>query len=163
MPFALEGIPLSVAYEGGVSDPRNSTIFKIFSLIGIGERAGSGISSINYVFETASLPIPILRKEHNPNRIFLNLSFEFTGNVTDVTDNVNLKEKTIAVDDINRDFKIVQLLNENNTISASELAKKLSVSRRTILRDLEKLKNENTIKRIGPEKGGHWEIIKNDE
>ena len=30
----------------------------------------------------------------------------------------------------------------------------------TIIRDLEKMKNSGQIKRIGPAKGGHWEIIK---
>ncbi len=38
------------AIEGGVSDPRNSTILKIFSLIRFGERAGSGLNGIMHVW-----------------------------------------------------------------------------------------------------------------
>lgn len=38
------------AIEGGVSDPRNSTILKFFSLIRFGERAGSGLNGIMYVW-----------------------------------------------------------------------------------------------------------------
>lgn len=38
------------AVEGGVSDPRNSTILKLFSLIRFGERAGSGLSGIMHVW-----------------------------------------------------------------------------------------------------------------
>ena len=34
---------LSTAISGGVSDPRNSTMLKMFNFIDIGERAGSGI------------------------------------------------------------------------------------------------------------------------
>ena len=45
-----------VAIEGGVSDPRNGVILKIFSLINYGERAGSGLNSIfnvwNHVYHT---------------------------------------------------------------------------------------------------------------
>jgi len=40
-----------VAIGGGVSDPRNGTVLKIFSLINYGERAGSGLNSIFHVWE----------------------------------------------------------------------------------------------------------------
>ena len=44
------------AIEGGVSDPRNGVMLKIFSLINYGERAGSGLNSIfhvwNHVYHT---------------------------------------------------------------------------------------------------------------
>ena len=41
----------SIAIGGGISDPRNGTVLKIFSLINYGERAGSGLNSIFYVWE----------------------------------------------------------------------------------------------------------------
>ena len=46
MTFANPGdirIGLQTALAGGVSDPRNETVMKMFSLIDVGERAGSGI------------------------------------------------------------------------------------------------------------------------
>ncbi|MDE6523413.1 MAG: putative DNA binding domain-containing protein [Muribaculaceae bacterium] len=39
-------ISISDAIEGGISDPRNGIMLKIFSLIEFGERAGSGLSGI---------------------------------------------------------------------------------------------------------------------
>lgn len=46
------------AIEGGVSDPRNGVILKIFSLINYGERAGSGLNSIfnvwSHVYHTSA-------------------------------------------------------------------------------------------------------------
>ena len=39
-------ISISDAVEGGISDPRNAIMLKMFSLIEFGERAGSGLSSI---------------------------------------------------------------------------------------------------------------------
>ena len=53
---------------------------------------------------------------------------------------------------------IFNLIRENNSITIKELAEKLKVSEKTIKRDLEKLKKENLIKRVG-KKGGYWEII----
>lgn len=40
----------------------------------------------------------------------------------------------------------------------TQLAKKLSVTKMTIVRDIVQLKEDNIIERIGPAKGGHWEI-----
>ena len=39
-------IPAEIALEGGVSDCRNQTLHKLFLLIGLGERAGSGLPKI---------------------------------------------------------------------------------------------------------------------
>ena len=44
-------ISKSEAIEGGISDPRNSTILKFFSLIRFGERAGSGLNGIMHVWK----------------------------------------------------------------------------------------------------------------
>jgi DeoR/GlpR family transcriptional regulator of sugar metabolism len=46
-------------------------------------------------------------------------------------------------------------------MSVTEIVSYLDVSKRTILRDIEKLKENNLLKRVGSEKSGHWEIVKN--
>ena len=48
----------------------------------------------------------------------------------------------------------------SRTVSIFELAKLVGVSRRTILRDIEILKTEGKLQRVGSEKAGHW-IISN--
>ncbi len=37
--------------KGGISDPRNKALMKMFNLIGIGERAGSGAPDIYRVWK----------------------------------------------------------------------------------------------------------------
>ena len=54
---------------------------------------------------------------------------------------------------------ILEFVKHNNKILLLELSEKLKVSKRTVRRDIEKLKFENKLKRIGGEKGGYWEII----
>lgn len=44
-------IPLEDAKSGGFSDPRNTALMKMFNLINVGERAGSGIPSIFRIWE----------------------------------------------------------------------------------------------------------------
>ncbi|MBC8345003.1 MAG: HTH domain-containing protein [Candidatus Marinimicrobia bacterium] len=78
----------------------------------------------------------------------------FKSNITEgVTKNVteNVTE--------NRDQSILKLIRTNKHISTTELSQTLNVSRRTIARDIEKLKKNREIIRIGPDKGGYWEVI----
>jgi predicted HTH transcriptional regulator len=51
-------INLDEALSGGMSSPRNSVIMKIFNLLDIGERAGSGIPSIYHVWEMQKWEAP---------------------------------------------------------------------------------------------------------
>ena len=41
------------------------------------------------------------------------------------------------------------------------LSNQLNITRMTLHRELEKLKEKGILKRIGPDKGGHWEIREN--
>ncbi len=56
--------------------------------------------------------------------------------------------------------KILQILSENPKSSRKELALETGLSEDGIKWNLEKLKKENKIRRIGPDKGGHWEVVK---
>lgn len=62
-------IPLQDAFDGGTSDPRNVTILKMFSMIDIGERAGSGIPGIVSVWEENFKSKPLYEQTSNPSRV----------------------------------------------------------------------------------------------
>ena len=72
-----------------------------------------------------------------------------------IFENVPIKEQ--KKDPKKRVNKILELIKENKFITIKELAHKLKVSEKTIKRDLDKLKKENILKRIG-KKGGYWKI-----
>ena len=61
--------------KGGISDPRNKTLMKMFNLIGIGERAGSGVPDIYSVWEQQEWKRPEVIEEYGPDRTILKLSF----------------------------------------------------------------------------------------
>ena len=65
-------IPLADAIRGSNSDPRNE-IIKILNLIGVGERAGSGIPNIYHVWDEQKWDPPLYREEFDPNRAILTL------------------------------------------------------------------------------------------
>ena len=53
---------------------------------------------------------------------------------------------------------IILLIKGNKNITYDELAKKTGKSRKTISRILAELKNDGTIKRVGADKNGWWEV-----
>ena len=59
------------ALKGGISDPRNENIFKMFNLLGIGERAGSGLENIQLAWKEQEWLAPDLEELYDPDRIVL--------------------------------------------------------------------------------------------
>jgi len=64
-------VPLDKAIYGGTSDIRNKNIFKIFALIGLGERSGYGLESIHTTWEQQRWERPIVREEFQPEQVTL--------------------------------------------------------------------------------------------
>lgn len=62
--------------KGGISDPRNKALMKMFNMIGIGERAGSGVPDIYAVWEQQGWIAPQVIEEYDPDRTILKLSFD---------------------------------------------------------------------------------------
>ena len=62
--------------KGGVSDPRNKTLMKMFNLINIGERAGSGVPNIYNVWEDEGWVEPAIEEQFDPDRTILLLEFK---------------------------------------------------------------------------------------
>jgi ATP-dependent DNA helicase RecG len=55
--------------------------------------------------------------------------------------------------------KIVELIFRDKYISASAMAEIIGISDRAVEKQLAKLKEKSILKRVGPDKGGYWEII----
>lgn len=55
--------------------------------------------------------------------------------------------------------QVFNQIKKNTNISANDIANILNKNPRTIQRAIVTLKEANIIKRVGPDRGGHWEII----
>ena len=80
---------------GGISDPRNKTLMKMFNIIHIGERAGSGVPNIFNVWSDQGWEEPVINEEFNPDRTILTLSFLKKSDDKKAT----IKKATIKSDD----------------------------------------------------------------
>lgn len=54
---------------------------------------------------------------------------------------------------------ILRLIHCNKRISIREMAREVGISTTAIDKNLTKLKNKGILRRVGPDKGGHWEVI----
>ena len=92
-------IEIDAAKSGGVSDPRNGAMLKMFNLIDIGERAGSGIPNIFRVWHEQGWVMPDIAEQLEPERTVLTLRFEKVGGkkstikVGDKKSAINIKTK----------------------------------------------------------------------
>lgn len=72
-------ISIGEVEAGGVSDPRNGTLLSMFSLLNIGERAGSGYDTLREGTYSAGKPDPLLEELWEPDRVRLTLELETSG------------------------------------------------------------------------------------
>ena len=79
-----------------------------------------------------------------------------------VTEKVNATENVIDVSQKTSQKtsqKIIDLIKEDPYISTSKMAEIIGVDRRNIARNIKKLQEQGVVRRVGPDKGGFWEII----
>lgn len=114
-------IELDAAKNGGISDPRNSTILKMFNFIDIGERTGGGIPNIFHVWRENGWTEPQFTEL--PNRILLTLHLEKIDNRRSA---VNIGDKNAAIKERIK-ASIVQYLTDNPSGKCSEIADYLGI------------------------------------
>lgn len=117
-------IDIEVAKSGGVSDPRNSALIKMFNLIDIGERAGSGIPNIFNVWKKQGWDAPVINETFEPNRITLSLTI---GRGGDKKAAIKGGDKKAAIKTIAHKQAIVVYLTENVSAKSSEIAELLGL------------------------------------
>jgi len=62
-----------------------------------------------------------------------------------------------------RQIEILILIKENPKISRRDLSEKLSINPSAVQKHLKKLKEKRVLRRIGPDRGGYWEVVEGEE
>ena len=55
--------------------------------------------------------------------------------------------------------KILELISTSPSITISEIADHLGITKRGVDKNIKKLKEKGIIRRVGPDKGGYWEVM----
>ncbi len=117
-------IDVEAAKSGGVSDPRNSALIKMFNLVDIGERAGSGIPNIFSVWKKQGWNAPTISESFEPERIILSLEVSKNGDKKAAIKN---GDKKAATKTALHKQAIVEYLTENVSAKSSEIAELLGL------------------------------------
>ena len=135
---------------GGISDPRNRGLMKMFNLIDIGERAGSGIPKIVSIWNDEGLKDPIIEEQYDPDRTLIMLSLEKKQAIK-ASDKVSAKSNRTA----ENHKKILDYLKDNGRSGCTEIAGYIGLSAartRAILSEMKEIEalgeNRNRTYRI---------------
>lgn len=137
-------VPPERIYGTFFSQARNPSIAKFFRFAKLAENAGFGLDKLRS-WQALTKQRMSIRDERDYVLITLGLK---NGVVENVVENLSDRQQLI-----------VDLLKKNNTLSAGQIAGRLSVTERTIQRDLNELKRRRIILHVGPMKGGFWKIM----
>ena len=143
-------LPIEQIYEGGNSKARNPRIQNMLRMVGFGENIGSGFPKIIAAWKETGWGEPELKNKIEVDEVELVLPVSATAN--SIKDSQKSSQKSSQ--------KIIELIQENPNVTTSEMAEKIGVTRRAIAKITGALQAEGIIRRVGPDKGGHWEIIK---
>lgn len=135
---------------GKYSRARNQIIAELLSKTDYVEKLGTGINRIKNAMKNEGLPEPIFE---------YNYSFSIT--LLDQTrggSEKNLEKDLEKLTENQR--KIINLIKKNPNITQGELSKVINISEKNIRINISKLKQKGFLKRVGPDKGGYWEIVK---
>jgi len=168
---------------GTISKTRNPIIASLLSRTIFVEKLGTGINRIRKAMKSSNLPAPEFKfYEHS---FYVNLfdrtmikgavaepqkTVEKTGQKIQ---NLSRKELLTLLENkvgsrlvekvgsklVENQLKIVLLILEDEKITKNGMSEILNISDTAVDKNILKLKNLGIIKRVGPAKGGHWEVI----
>ena len=141
--------------RGGISDPRNKGIMKMFNLISIGERAGSGVPNILAVWKDEGWNTPQIEESFHPDRTVLTLEFEgnVPKNVDGRNDSTDGREKKITAKTRNYMSAILNFMQSGVWYRASELTGVVPVGERRIKYLLSEMTEMKLLEESGTTKG----------
>lgn len=122
-------IEIEEAKSGGVSDPRNAALIKMFNLVNIGERAGSGIPNIYSVWRKQGWELPVIEESFEPERTTLVLNIFSVDNEKSAIKIGDNEKSVIKIGDSEksaiksvRKQMIIEYLTVHASAKASEIA-----------------------------------------
>lgn len=138
--------------KGGISDPRNKALMKMFNLIGIGERAGSGVPDIYSVWEQQGWRQPEVIEEYGPDRTILKLSFVKKAAIKN-GDKKQVTKKT----EIQLEY-ILEYMTPDREYKTSEIAAEIGLKKSRARELVNELVKSGRIEAVGKNRGRRYRL-----
>ena len=149
--------PTNIRHTHFSRNPKIAAFLKAYHFV---KEFGEGFDRICREQEANGANVPSFRTDEFILKITVpKVAEKVTVNVTEkmnATENViDVSQKTSQ----KTSQKIIDLIKEDPYISTSKMAEIIGVDRRNIARNIKKLQEQGVVRRVGPDKGGFWEII----
>lgn len=147
-------IEIEAAKSGGVSDPRNMALTRMFNLVSIGKGAGSGIPNIYSVWRKQGWAQPVIEEGFSPERTTLSLSLEKTR--SDHTA-VKSKDQGTAIDQVKKQL-IIEYLTDSVSASIGEIAEYIQLNPSRTRDYLQELLAQDIVTAVGSNQGQVYQL-----
>ncbi|MDP3512428.1 MAG: ATP-binding protein [Sulfuritalea sp.] len=143
------------------SSLRNKLIAEGFYLINVIEKYGSGFIRIRSALKDyPEVDFDVKEFQGGVMATFtLSRPASPPPKVVDITEGVTTIEQTPEKSSEKSSEKILHHLKGDPNLSAQALAEKLGISSRAVEKQINLLKKEGRLSRIGPAKGGYWKVV----
>lgn len=154
------------------SRPYNPDIANVFFRAGEIETWGRGIERIIAACRADGCPVPTFECGSGEMWTIFHYSEEYQKGIGTMDngqtdgesgENQETSQKTSQKTPQKTSQKIIEMIRENPQVTTQELADIIGIHRRNIARNMKKLQDLGIIRHVGPDKGGHWEVIENEE
>lgn len=157
-------LPIEQIYEGGTSRARNPRMQNMLRMIGYGENLGSGFPLILTAWKDAGWEVPVLKNKVEIDEVELELPITTKHATANATANGTVNgtangtvNETVKLNKTQK--SILSIIHKNKFATYEEIAQQLGMARSTIGRNLDIMKKNVIIRRIGGDKNGYWEVL----
>ena len=123
------------AIEGGVSDPRNAMLIRLFNGIGVGARAGTGVPLIFSLWEKRGWQTPRLHESYEPERTHIRMVMKKRDD----------KYKKVTIKSDSQKAAITEFLWENDFGRTADFAELLKVGPTRVKKLVHELESEGIV------------------
>ena len=150
-------LPLEQIYAGGESKARNQRIQSMLRMIGYGENLGSGFPMILNAWNEKHWIKPTLTEQPELLQVKLTLFVQTDDIPQEPTGETRVE--TMGKSSEKSSEKIMDIIKQSPKITAKEISIVLGISSRGVEKQIKNLREQGILRRIGPDKGGHWEVV----
>jgi len=148
------GLPKGLSKDsfGRVSIRRNELISDLFYRLDKVERVGMGIHKMKETMDLAGLKEPVFETDGFFRAIFSRPKRE------DIFPTVQKVGAGLVDGLVENQILMLHLMKENPHVSKRKMAESVGISTTAIDKNIVALKKKGLLRRIGPARGGHWEV-----
>lgn len=144
------------------SKPRNKNIANAFFKAGFIESWGRGYEKIKNAFDGAGLPMPKIEAADGGVRVTFQRNNQGKYETQQGSDPKS-DPKSNPKSNPKSEELIIVAIRENLHTTLTDLMAITGLSRSGVKKVIDRLRRKNLVQRVGPLKGGHWELIKQED